>query len=586
MIQKGKTIIDKRTIRLLFIIIVIAWMTGSSGAKAGYGFDGNSASVDIGIFNTGCSNFEVSAKPLIDLTGTSVTNVQFTVRWPGSTVNLVNLISAYNLAQQGPVYQSGGFNYAIFSSATPIPVNWTTGTEYVLLSFSHDQSGSGYADFSISDDAWTIANNGLYYLELLGMDNTGIIYHQVQNAYLSGCGKVDIGIFNTGCGDFEVRAKPLSGLTGTSLTNIQFTVRWPGSTVNLVNFISAYNLAQQGPVYQSGGFNYAIFSSATPIPISWTAGIEYVLLSFSHDQSGTGYADFLISDDDWTLGNNGAYYLELLGLDYTGIVYHSTENTYLSKCGVVDVRVLLQGPYNVISGRMNSTVNLYGNIPLSQTFNMAPWNYPGTEQVTELPDSIVDWVLVELRDKVNNTLTIERRAGLLSKCGVVMETDLTTGLHFTAAESFGDFYIVVWHRNHMPVMSGLPVAVPNFREPYDFTQVATTQPYKHNDPLPAELEVDPGSGRYAMIAGDINANKELSYLGPENDRSLILARIAQVSGLDYLNTIISGYYNEDITLDNNVIYLGSPSDRYLILSNLLRLTGSANLNAIYHSVVP
>ena len=236
---------------------------------------------------------------------------------------------------------------------------------------------------------------------------------------------------------------------------------------------------------------------------------------------------------------------------------------------------------------MNTTLNAAGNLPLDQPFDTAPWNYMSNENVSSFPDSIVDWVLVELRDKVNNTLTIERRAGLLSKTGIVMETNMTRGLRFTSAENLDNYFIVVWHRNHMPVMSGLPVAIPNLGAPYDFTEVAITQPYKHNDPLPAELELDPpGSGRYGMIAGDINANKELKYLGANDDRGLILSRIISVSGLPYLNTVITGYYNEDITLDNQVIYLGPADDRSLIMTNLNKLTGSANLNSIYYSVVP
>ena len=119
----------------------------------------------------------------------------------------------------------------------PIPINWTAGIEYVVLTFSHDQSGFGYADFNIADDAWTQTNNGLYYFELLGIDNTGITYHQAENSNLGGCGNVDIGIFYTDCGDFEIRAKPLINLTGTSVTNVQFTLRWPENTVNLINFV-------------------------------------------------------------------------------------------------------------------------------------------------------------------------------------------------------------------------------------------------------------------------------------------------------------------------------------------------------------
>ena len=140
----------------------MAWMSGLSSAAGMVSPDGKSSAVDIGIFNSDCGDFEIRAKPLINLTETSVTNIVFTVSWPENTVNLLNFTSAFNIVQQGPVYQSGGFNYAVFSSATAVPISWSAGNEYVLLSFSHDQSGTGYADILISGDAWTQANNGMY----------------------------------------------------------------------------------------------------------------------------------------------------------------------------------------------------------------------------------------------------------------------------------------------------------------------------------------------------------------------------------------------------------------------------------------
>ena len=195
MIKKGEITINKRTTGFSIMLLFIVWMAGFNSAAGMTGLDGKSASVDIGIFYTDCGDFEIRAKPLIDLTGTSVTNIQFTLSWPENSVNLFSFTSAFDIIQQGPVYQSGGLNYAVFISATAIPVNWTAGNEYSLLGFSHDQTGSGYADFLIADDAWTAANNGSFYFEILGLDETGIIYHQANNTWIGACGKIDIGIF-------------------------------------------------------------------------------------------------------------------------------------------------------------------------------------------------------------------------------------------------------------------------------------------------------------------------------------------------------------------------------------------------------
>jgi hypothetical protein len=561
--------------------------TGSFYHQANNSWLGTCGEIDAGLFTTGCGDFEVRLKPHDNYSGTTLTNLQFTISWPENSVNLFNFSTDYDVLQQGPVYSADGVNYAIFASATPLPVNWSAEFEYSVLTFSHDQTGTGYADFLISYDTWTQTNNGLYFVELLGINKTGVIYHQAENAFLGECGVIEIGLFNTDCADFEVRLKPHVDFPDNTLTNVQFTIKWPANSVNLIDFVTGFGVEQQGPVTVANDTNYTVFISATTYPVNWIAETEYTILTFSHDQSGLGFGDISIDTSDWAAANNGVYYVELLGLDYTGEVYHNAGDAYFGTCGIVDVRVILQGPYNAVTGKMNTTLNNAGNLPLYQTFNTAPWNYLGTEQVISFPDSIVDWVLVELRDKTSNTLILERKAGLLSKSGMVVQSDFTAGLHFNIAESLDSFYVVVWHRNHMPVMSGLPVALPNLGEPYDFTEMVITQPYKHNDPFPAELELNPaGSGKYGMIAGDINANKELKYLGSGNDRSLIVQRLVNVTGSSNLNVIISGYYNEDINLDNQLIYLGSANDRGIILSNLIKLTGLTNLNSIYNSVVP
>ena len=398
---------------------------------------------------------------------------------------------------------------------------------------------------------------------------------------------IDAGIFNTSCGNFEVRVKPGVNYAGTTLTNIQFTIKWPANSVNLINFASGFGIQQQGPIHVVSGINYAVFVSTPLVSVDWLAGTEYTVLSFSHDQSGVGYADFSLDASAWGLANNGGYYIELLGQNLTGSISHAAPNVFLDRCGIVDVRVLLQGPYNTVTGKMNTSLRAAGSLPLNQPYNVPPFNYSGTEHVSSFPDSIVDWVLVELRDMNNNTLIIQKRAGLLSKSGVVLETDMTTGLYFSSAESLASYYIVVLHRNHMPIMSGLSVALPNTRLPYNFTNLSVTQPYLHNNPRPAELELgNTGSGKYGMIAGDVNANKILNYLGSLNDRGFITAKITAVTGQNNLNGVISGYYNEDILLDNRVIYLGASSDRAIILANLAKLTGSNSLNAVYNSVVP
>lgn len=541
--------------------------------------------VDIGLYKSECAGFEVKIRSN-ETISSFLTNIQFTIKWPENTVLLDNFNSDYGLEQQGPVYTNDGYHYAVFVSVPsgPVTADWTAGVEYVVMTFEHDQSGSGNIDFLIAQDEWTAQNNGLYYMELLGEDFTGSVYHQAGGVFAGSC--MNIGLYNVSCGKFRVDLKPGADVE-SYITNIQFTIKWPENSVELINFDSGYEIEQQGPVYISDGFNYAVFVAA-PVSsgaINWNSGEENTVLTFEHDQSGTDSIDVVIANDAWTAGNNGEFYLELYGSDATGYIYHNALSTYSGECSVAYIKVLLQGAYDQSLGKMRNDYSVSGDIPPEQPYDTLPWQYIGSETLSAIPDSIVDWIIVELRDKNDATLLKSRRAAILSENGIVLETDCSEGLRFGAAHD--DYYLVVKHRNHIPVMSGLPVSLPNGSAAYDFTEIINTQPYLHNDPLPAVIELPPaGSGKYGIIAGDVNADGILRYIGTDNDRGPILSLIAAVSGSSFINETINGYYPEDVNLNNVVQYNLSGNDRAIILNNLWRLTGSAIINKTYQSVVP
>ena len=88
----------------------------------------------------------------------------------------------------------------------------------------------------------------------------------------------------------------------------------------------------------------------------------------------------------------------------------------------LDLKVFIEGPYYGTS--MNTMLNSHNLIPLSQPYNVGPWNYIGNEQVTTIPNpEIVDWVLVELRETSGDASTatqdkmINRQAGFLKSDG-------------------------------------------------------------------------------------------------------------------------------------------------------------------------
>ena len=237
----------------------------------------------------------------------------------------------------------------------------------------------------------------------------------------------------------------------------------------------------------------------------------------------------------------------------------------------LNITVFLQGSYNTATGLMKPTLNTNGEVPLSQPYNTFPWDYTGTESVVTLGEDVVDWVLVELRSNLNTTHT--RKAGLL-------HTNGTVTVSFNGLVTPGDeYYVVVWHRNHMPVMSANSIEIPFFGTSLDLSIPANCY---GTEPL---IQLIP-TNIYGMIAGDVVADGQLKYSGPDNDRGSILAKIIALGGTLVTSTIFNGYWPEDVNMNNNIRYIGADNDRGLIISNITTLLNTTFLTGIYYSEVP
>lgn len=121
----------------------------------------------------------------------------------------------------------------------------------------------------------------------------------------------------------------------------------------------------------------------------------------------------------------------------------------------VDLKVFLEGPYN--SPNMNTDIQ--SSIPKTQPYNTPPWNYAGTETAS-ISSEIVDWVLVELRTgstPATATNIVGQKAALLKKDGTIVDSDGFSNVNFNLPS--GNYYIVIYHRNHIPIMSATAVAI-------------------------------------------------------------------------------------------------------------------------------
>lgn len=203
----------------------------------------------------------------------------------------------------------------------------------------------------------------------------------------------------------------------------------------------------------------------------------------------------------------------------------------------LDVRVFLEGPYN--GNNMNTDLSADSSlIPDNQPYNNPPWNYAGNESLGVLSSDAVDWVLLEFRDALaasgaDTSTILKRIAGLLMNDGTVKAengwSDISVELN-----ALHSVYLIIWHRNHLGVISSQPMLESGSTLSYDFTDGS-------NKSYGANSQTSLGNGYYGMIAGDADANGIID----DEDKSANWNFYATKSG--YLNSD----FNLNMQTDNN-----------------------------------
>ncbi len=167
----------------------------------------------------------------------------------------------------------------------------------------------------------------------------------------------------------------------------------------------------------------------------------------------------------------------------------------------VTLKANLEGAYDASSGEMTTTIN--GILPINQPFSGSPWNYSGTESVSNIPNAdVVDWVLVDFRDatdaaSASSATIVNYQAGFLLKDGSIVDLDGSSPMQTQRFLEHG-LFPVVHTRNHLDVISA--AAVPQFNGiyAYDFT-TAAGKAYENT-------QADLGDGSYGLLGGDTNGD--------------------------------------------------------------------------------
>jgi hypothetical protein len=289
--------------------------------------------------------------------------------------------------------------------------------------------------------------------------------------------------------------------------------------------------------------------------IIMSVGLFSQTLSPTVVSSAGGYSTGTTVSLSWTLGelatetlSNGSYTLSQ-GFQQSGALLGLALNA----------KVFMEGPFS--GTQMNTSLNTIGAISLTQPYSGSPWLYLGTESVVAIPNAnVVDWVLVELRDAANaasatSATRIARQAGFLLKDGSVVGADGSSILQFNNSVT-QQLFVIIWHRNHLGVMSAVPVTETGGVYTYDFS---TGAGQAYGGVSGHKLL---GSGIWGMIGGDGDANGLV--LTP--DKTTVWQPQAGTTGYKSGDYNLSGQVNNP---DKNGIWLPNSGAGDQVPNNIL-----------------
>lgn len=186
---------------------------------------------------------------------------------------------------------------------------------------------------------------------------------------------------------------------------------------------------------------------------------------------------------------------DTLSQNYDADVASDIQNTYLQ----LNITTFLSAPYN--GSEISTDLNSNGLIPLTHPFTDAAIFPPGlTGSVASIPNAdVVDWVLVTVRygSSAANATDENRLAAkpaFLLKDGSIVDLTGNSPLLMETSEAQDNIFVVVYHRNHLPILSATALTTIGNTYTYNFS-TAPTQAFK------PEVLTDIGGGLYGQRSG-------------------------------------------------------------------------------------
>ena len=245
----------------------------------------------------------------------------------------------------------------------------------------------------------------------------------------------------------------------------------------------------------------------------------------------------------------------------------------------LQLRGILQGPYNPALGLMNDTLRVKGFLPTEQPYHVSPVEYAGTEQlaagVSQVvgDDAVVDWVLVELRDVFDPDIVLAAKAMVVQRDGDVIDGATGDAIWQPEGLTADSYYVAFRHRNHLDLITQSALAFSSTPRLVDFS-------------LPTTL-VRGGATRFEindkalMYAGDANFDHRGIANGPNQDITFVISSVLLYADNEGLNAnyIMPGYDAGDVNMDGNTIFAGPENDSNLLVGNVLLHADNPSLAA-------
>ena len=167
------------------------------------------------------------------------------------------------------------------------------------------------------------------------------------------------------------------------------------------------------------------------------------------------------------------------------------------------IKIMLEGFYDKTNKNLKTNLLANNLIPTNHPFNVDPYNYSQTVTISNFPANAVDWLLLELRDENDMNIVIAQKPVLVNSDGSIIDV---SGNSLITFENLADknYYIVVIHKSHLPVISNTAQPLNDDPSIFDFSISANTTMGVEQQKL-----IDT---KYFMSSGDFDGNGIINSL--------------------------------------------------------------------------